>query len=171
MVNGVNIAPSISRVFLVADLPFIEHGIPPHLLFVACEALQAKGWRMRRDVLRHLNTAASAALAGQDQITVRRCAKAIEQTVNEMLHGASPDDPRDAVLVCAFWLLKLVEAGLFQDTGNTAVLAAIHIMEDAKEDDNWRMNEAWLGETAKAMLRTANLHGLYVKTLALVTVN
>jgi hypothetical protein len=171
MANGIGVAPSISRVYLAADVPLIEKGLPAHLLYLACEDLQKKGWEMRSDVLHHLNLAARAALAKQDPMTVQRCAKAIDEAAQEMLHGASPDDPRDAVLACCSWLLHLVEEGLFPDTGNSAVLAALHVMEDAREDPAWGMNAVWLSNTAKSMLRTANMRGLYAKTIDPATVH
>ena len=164
--NGFGIMTAVSMDFLPPDIPVIEQGLPATLLYRAIKDLRSKGYLMREDVNAHINTARLAAIANLSFDDKFRCIQTTSETAELMLHGARPDDARDLVLAVAFFILKLIEMGLWGDAGNTAVIASIHIMEDAKEDPEWNYNEKWVGQAASAMLFIVTNKGLYKPIIA-----
>lgn len=142
----------------------IQQALPPHMLALAAAELAKKGWRLRPDIGIHLGRAAEAAFTClTDAFSVSRVAKQVDDTALALMRDLNSDDPRDAILAVAFFVLKLVEAGLVDDVHGQAVLVSLHLMEDARAEGNeWRCNEAWLGRAAGSLLLRANLSGYFL---------
>lgn len=160
---------------LARDLTILERSVPPHMLFLMVQQCQKMGLELRADVLHHLDVAAAAPLSQLDTLSVARIAKRVDDIATGLLNDLSPDDPRDGLYACAQFILTLVDEGRLLDVNNQAVLVALLLMDDLKDerkdaDGNealWRLDEKRWIEKAKSMLRRANMQGLYTTTLKL----
>jgi hypothetical protein len=153
------------------DRAIVERALPAHMLFLMMEECQKIGYGLRADVMRHLNMAAAAPLASCDQLSVARLARRIDDAATTLLHDLSPDDPRHGLYCCATFTLLLVDEGRIEDKGNQAVLAALLLLDDVKDDRpdeegqgaGWRLQEGRWRNEAKKLLSRAVLMGVYAK--------
>ena len=154
-----------------SDKFLIQQCIPAHLLFLMLEECEKEGLEMRSDVKHKLNVATVAPVADKDPVTVRRVALHTDTVAVSLLHLLAPDDPRHGLYACAMFVLLLVAEGRLQDKGNMAVLVALMLMEDAKDDRKdtagndpiWHLEERKLRDEAKKLVRRANLSGYYLQ--------
>jgi hypothetical protein len=153
------------RKALFSDRALASLALPAHLLVTAALDVRKQGWQLRPDVFMHLDRAAAAALTdASDTMQVARVAQIVDDTAARLLRDLHANDPRDAMLAVAFFILKLVEEGLLPDAENQAVLVSLHLMADARDaGSDWHPDEAWLTSAASSMLRRANLLGYFWK--------
>lgn len=150
----------------------IELALPAHMMFLMMEECQKMGIEMRADVAHKLNVASVSPLSQLDTLSVRRTAKRIDEVARSLLHDLSPDDPRDGLYCCVQLVLKLVDEGRLTDPQNMAVLVALLLMDDIKDDRTvagdepvWRLAEARWREKSGRMLHRAILQGFYTLRL------
>ena len=153
------------------DLTVIETALPAHMMFLMMEECQKAGYELRADVMHHLNVASVAPLSRIDTFSVARLAKQIDDAARSLLRDLSPDDPRHGLYCCAQFILTLIDEGRWSDARNQAVLVALLLMDDAKNDDKdaygneavWRVEEQRWKEGAKKLLQRAMLLGFYTR--------
>ena len=152
------------------DLTTVEQALPAHLMFLMMEQVQKLGLELRADVLQHLNRAAIAPLARLDELSVARVARRIDDAARTLLHDLSPDDPRHGLYCCAMFCMTLVDEGRITDVRNQAVLVAMLLLDDIRDDSKdvlgagvvWRLQEGQWRKEAQRLLNRALLMGLYV---------
>jgi hypothetical protein len=153
----------------VRDLTAVELSLPAHMLFLMMEECQKHGYELRADVLAKLNQAAVAPLSRTNTLNVARLATQVDDNARVLLSALSPDDPRDGLFCCAQFVLKLVDEGRLNDPKNMAVLVALLLMDDVRDDRPdtngalavWRVDESRWQDAAGRMLSRAVLLGLY----------
>ncbi len=160
--------------FAAQDLTILELALPAHMMFLMMEQCQAVlNLELRADVMAKLNNASIAPLSQLDMFSVQRIAKRVDETARSLLHDLSPDDPRDGLYSCAQFVLKLVDEGRLNDPTNMAVLVAILLMDDIKDDKPdvqgqeavWRLEERRWQNAAGKLLSRAVILGLYSQPL------
>ena len=152
------------------DLTTVEQALPAHMMFLMMEQVQRLGLELRADVLLHLNRAAIAPLARLDELSVARVARRIDDSAKTLLHDLSPDDPRHGLYCCAMFCLTLVDEGRILDVRNQAVLVAMLLLDDIRDDSKdvlgagvvWRLQEGQWKKEARKLLGRAILMGFYV---------
>ena len=151
------------------DLMTVEACLPALMLFLMMEQCRKIGLELRADVMDHLNRATIAPLAKLDELSVARVARRVDESARTLLHDLSPDDPRHGLYCCAMFCMTLVDEGRFVDVQNQAVLVAMLLLDDIKDDSKdvrgdgvvWRLQEhSWKTEAGK-LLQRAILMGLY----------
>lgn len=155
------------------ELEAVQQAVPAHMMFLMMEQCQGAGLELRADVLHHLNNAAAAPLAKLDALSISRAAQRIDDVARLLLHELSPDDPRHGLYCCTQFVLTLVDEGRFSDAKNQAVLVALLLMDDVKDDRPdtdgalpvWREEQIKWEQEAKKMLRRANLLGYFLTPL------
>ena len=153
------------------DQEIVERCLPAHMLFLMIEECRKIGLELRADVARQLNVSAIAPLARVDSLSVARLARRVDDDARALLRDLSPDDPRDGLYCCATFVLTLVDEGRLADKDNMAVLVALLLLQDVKEDRPdedgaeavWRVQEARWAEEAKKLLRRVVLLGYYAR--------
>lgn len=120
--------------FRQRDLRLIRLCLPAHMMFLMLEQAMKIGWQMRADVLHKLNNAAGAPLAECDPFDVSRLAKRIDESAHALLRDLSPDDPVEGLYCCAMFAMVLVDEGYLTDRQNMAVLVALLLLSDARDD-------------------------------------
>jgi hypothetical protein len=151
------------------DVRVVEKALPAHLMFLMMEECQKIKLELRADVMVHLNRAAIAPLVRLDELSVARVARRIDETARILLRDLAPDDPRHGLYSCAMFVLVLVEEGRLTDVGNQAVLTAMLLMEDIKDERKdergqgvvWRLEEQRWKNEAKKLISRSVLMGLY----------
>jgi hypothetical protein len=108
--------------------------VPPLMLFLMLEQAKLAGMEVRADVLHRLNVASVAPLSRLDTLGVARIAKRADETARSLLHELSPDRPEFGVYCCAQFILTLIDEGRWTDPKNMAVLTALLLMDDVKDD-------------------------------------
>ena len=158
------------------DQTAVERALPGLMMFVMMEQCTKVGVEMRADVTHKLNMASAAPLAKLDTLSISRVAKRVDDTAATLLRDLTADDPREALYVCAMFALLLVEEGRLDDKTNMAVLVALLLIDDVKDeepDENgfrpvWTVNEKrWKDAAGKLMVR-ANIMGLYQRPMQLI---
>jgi hypothetical protein len=142
--------------------PIVERCVPAHLLCLAAACMQRRGWELRTDVLLHLDTAAVLPLADLPDSLIQTCASRTDRIATALLDSLASDDPRQMILACAMFNLKLVDEGLLDDPGNQAVLASLLLITEAREEPDWLLRERQTTAAAGNMLVRARLLGLYL---------
>ena len=151
------------------DQKIVETALPAHLMFLMMEECQKIGLELRADTMHHLNNAAAAPLAQLDTFSVARLAKKIDDIARSLLNDLSPDDPRHGLYCCAMFTLMLVDEGWLQDKGNMAVLVALALLDDIRNDmadvDGrsavWHLEEHKWRKAAGSMHVRAALQGVF----------
>jgi len=157
------------------DIQVVELATPAHMLLTIMEQVQARGFELRADVVKHLGNAAILPFTKLDEVGVARRVEDVAQT---LLRDLSADDPRHALYVSAMFVLMLVDKGLYADPRSQAVLVSMLLIEDIKDSRPdvdgqgpvWRLEEQKWNEEAKKLLSRANLMGLYLSDDASGTV-
>lgn len=152
------------------DLQTVEAALPAYMMALMVEEAQKKGFVLRSDVIAHLGRAAAVPLSKVDELSVSRLARQITDTATTLLTDMNPVDPRHGLYCCAMFVMTLVDEGRFLDATNQAVLVAMLLMDDVKDDRPdvdgalpvWRVEEIKWKAEAKKMLLRANLMGLYL---------
>jgi len=145
------------------DTARVELAVPAHLLVLMAHELAKQGWLLRDDVQRYLHNASVLPLAGLDELSVSRIARRIDEVSRSLLHSLSPDAPRQGLLAVASFVLVLVDEGLFDDPQNQAVLASLLLLDEAREEADWRLAETAARQAAHRFLTQARLLGLYLR--------
>lgn len=149
----------------------VERALPAQMMLAMNDMCTSRGLTvLRPDVLQKLQTAVVAPLAQLDNMSISRNAKVIDSHATTLLNDLSPDDPRDGLYCCAMFCLMLVDEGRLEDKTNMAVLVAMLLMDDVKDDRPdkqgeiapWRLDEMRWKAKAKTLIRRANLMGLYM---------
>ena len=73
-------------------------------------------------------------MAQLDPFSVSRLARRVDDVARALLEDLSPDDPRHGLYCCAMFVLLLVDEGRLFDVQNQAVLVAMLLMDDVKDD-------------------------------------
>lgn len=148
------------------ELALTEASLPAHLLYLmACE-IYKKGWQLRGDMVMNLNAAAAAPLTAvkNDPMLVAMTAARVDSVAKTLLHSLAPDDPRDGLLACAYFTLKLVDERLLADPTNNAVPISLALVEDATEEGgDWPVREQGIKKDVGVLLTRARLMGLYCR--------
>ena len=151
------------------DTQVIERCVPAHMLVLMLDEAKKAGFEIRADVMHHLNMASAAPMAQLDPFSVSRLARRVDDVARALLEDLSPDDPRHGLYCCAMFVLLLVDEGRLFDVQNQAVLVAMLLMDDVKDDKKdvngqlavWRVEEIKWKTAAKKMLHRAMLAGFY----------
>ena len=152
----------------VTERSRIELALPAHLLALMAHELRRQGWELRSDIGAYLNNAAVLPLTGLDDLRVSLLAKKIDDTAKAMLHELAPDDARQGLLAVAQFVAMLVDEAVFDDARNPAVLTALLLLDEAREDPgkdepDWAYDEARLQRLARPLLTRTRLLGLYCR--------
>lgn len=155
------------------DMTAVELALPAHLMFLMIEECKKNGLELREDVAHKLNVASVSPLSQLDTLSIARLAKLIDDLAHSILHDLSPDDPRDGLYSCAQFCLKLVDEGRFNDPQNMAVLVALLLMDDVKDDRtdqagneaHFHVQEKKWKDNAGRMMTRAVLAGYYSSPL------
>lgn len=153
------------------DETYMELCLPAHLMTLMVEQTSKKGFALRMDVAHNMNVASVAPMSELDVFSIRRIAKRVDDVANTLLHGLAPEDPRDGLYACCVFCMVLVEEGLLTDKTNQAVLVAMLLLDDLKDERPdtegqlavWKMREKKWDQEARGMLLRANLQGLYLR--------
>lgn len=159
------------------DQAAVEGALPALMMFLMMEQCKKLGIEVRADVLHNLNQAAVVPLSRLDALSVSRVAKRVDETATTLLRDLHADDPREALYVCAMFALLLVEEGRIFDKGNQAVLVALLLMEDVKDEEAdvngfrpvWLVNEKKWKSAAGKLLNRAMIMGLYMEGVMQLT--
>lgn len=151
------------------ELDAAEACLPAHMMFLMMEQCQKQGLEMRADVLHKLNVASVSPMANLDSFAARRVAQKVDDVARSLLHTLNPDDPRDGLYACAMFALHLVDEGFIRDARNQAVLVALLLMDDLKDERPdvkgqgvvWGIREQAWKKSAGAMHVRAALQGVY----------
>lgn len=151
------------------DLSGVELALPAHMMFLMMEECRKAGYELREDVQHRLNVASASPLSRLDTFSVARLAKEIDDAARALLHDLSPDDPRDGLYCCVQFALKLVDEGRLNDPKNMAVLVALLLMDDIKDERKdgagneavWHIEEKRWKDAAGRMMMRAVLQGYY----------
>lgn len=151
------------------DMTAIELALPAHLMFLMAEECSKAGLELRADVQHKLNVASVSPLSQLDTLSIARVAKQVDDLARSLLHDISPDDPRDGLYSCARFCLKLVDEGRLNDPQNMAVLVALLLMDDVRDDRKdvagneavWGLAEKRWADNAGRMMMRAVLAGYY----------
>lgn len=152
------------------ELDAVEASLPAHMMFLMMEQCQKIGLEMRADTMHRLNVAAASPFAKLDTFAARRAAQKTDDVAQSLLHTLSPDDPRDGLYASAMFALVLVDEGFIRDPKNMAVLVALLLMDDLKDDrpDDkgqgtvWHLKEREWRKAAGSMHVRAALQGVYM---------
>ena len=147
----------------VTERSRIELALPAHLLALMAHELRRQGWELRADVGTYLNNAAVLPLTGLDDLRVSLLAKKIDDMAKAMLHELAPDDARPGLLAVAQFVAMLVDEAVFEDARNPAVLTALLLLDEAREDPEWDWGEIALKRRARTLRNRASLLGLYCR--------
>ena len=153
------------------DTAVVELALPAYMMAYMVEATQKRGFILRADVIAHLGRAAVLPLTRIAEASVSLMARKITDAAAELLRELNPADPRHGLYCLAMFVLMLVDEELFPDPRNQAVLVALLLLDDVKNDKPdvngelpvWKLDEILWKTEAKKMLRCANLMGLYLK--------
>lgn len=156
--------PSMLEPSIPDELERVETALPAHLLFLMLEKVtEEKVYEFRPDILVKLNRAAIVPLSDLDPLTITRVAGRTDELARALIAGLSLDDSRLGLASSAFFILKLVDEGLFQDRTNLAVVVALLLIEDMRaEGSEWPNAEVACQLYASKMLRSARLLGCYL---------
>lgn len=151
------------------ELDAVEASLPAHMMFLMMEECQKIGLDMRADTLHRLNVAAASPFAKLETFAARRAAQKADDVARSLLTMMSPDDPRDGLYASAMFALTLVDEGFIRDPQNMAVLVALLLMDDLKDDrpDDkgqgaiWHLKEREWRKVAGNMHVRAALQGVY----------
>lgn len=155
------------------DLEVVGLCLPAHMMFLMMEQCSKSGLEMRPDVLQKLNMGAAAPLAQFDEFSVARLARKIDENAKVLLRDLSPDSLREGLYICAMFVMALVsESYLKRDRGNMAVLVALMLLDDVKDEKpdangvkaDWGLEEQRWKTGARKILSRAVLLGLYKPT-------
>lgn len=157
-------APSMLEPPLGDEQERVETALPAHLLFLMLEEVTAKGvYEFRPDIMIKLNRASIVPLRDLDPLTITRVAGRTDEIARTLINGLSLDDTRLGLASSAFFILKLVDEGLFTDRTNLAVVTALLLIEDMRaEGSEWPNAEVACQLYASKMLRSARLLGCYL---------
>lgn len=131
----------------------IERCVLATMLGSVVESLQRQGMTLRADVLKYLNTAAAAPLGALRPAEVGVHARHAVDMSDALLKSINEDDLRTVLLIVCLFIEKLVDEGLFVDVQNQAVLIAMLIVTEAKEDEG----AGWPALQDRLMMRASNL--------------
>jgi hypothetical protein len=156
---------------VLRDTAVVELALPAYMMAYMVEATQKSGFILRADVIAHLGRAAVLPLTRIAEASVSLMARKITDAAAELLRELNPDDPRHGLYCLTMFVLMLVDEELFPDPRNQAVLVALLLLDDVKNDKPdvngelpvWKLDEILWKTEAKKMLRRANLLGLYIK--------
>lgn len=140
----------------------VEDLLPAHIMSVAIDKLYEEGFEIRLDTRGYLNNAMVAVLrrhTGQEAVIASRT----DSLADDIMRPVSFNDAQTALLAASFLTLKLVEEKLFLDAGNQAVLSAMMIVADARDDENpeWTKLVPAAAQKAGQMLDECLRRGLY----------
>ena len=151
------------------NLAVIELALPAMMLFLMMEACVKMGIEARSDVMHKVNMASAVPFKAIDMLSIPAVAKQTDDFARSLLRDLNPSDPREGLYVCAMFILLLVDEGRLTDPKSMAVLAALLLIEDVKDEEPdvngfrpvWFANELkWKAEAGK-LLNRAMLQGLY----------
>ena len=153
------------------DQEAVERALPGLMMFLMMEQCQKIGLEMRADVMHRLNVASAAPFAKLDTLSVSRVAKRTDDAATTLLRDMTADDPREALYIAAMFALVLVEEGQLADKDNMAVLVALLLMDDVKNEEPdadglrpvWTAREAKWKDAAKRLMTRAMIMGLYAR--------
>ena len=150
----------------------LEKTVPAHLIQLAIEECVRQGYEFRSDIQMRLDQNIAAKVSKYaDGWQLKRIARRIDDTASACLRRLNADDAKEMLYCAAMFSLVLVDEGLLDDPANIAVLVALLLMEDAKDENKdeqgnqplYALAEARWRSKAKEMLVTAHLSGLYLK--------
>jgi hypothetical protein len=146
----------------------IEKGLLPRLLWDYLNELGGRGWEVRIDVGKHLDVAAAAAVSKLPKGLMSSVAQTIDDSARELVRDHNFDDPRIGLMACVYFILKLVEEGLYDGVRDQAVLVSL-LLADDQQDLGGELPgySQQLELTVGAMLLKCQSVGLYRKTLDL----
>jgi hypothetical protein len=119
---------------LLRDTAVVELALPAYMMAYMVEEAQKKGFILRADVIAHLGRAAVLPLTRIAEASVSLMARKITDAAATILRELNPDDPRHGLYCLAMFVLMLVDEELFSDPRNQAVLVALLLLDDVKND-------------------------------------
>ncbi len=138
MVNNVGMDFHGSKPGFLTDKKRVEKALLPYLLRVAVGVLLKRGLVIREDILIYLDRATSIPLQGLDSLSVVRLAKRVERVGAKLLRVMTVDNERAVTVAISRFILKLVEEGKIENTGDQAVLVSLLVTAEVEEDpEEW----------------------------------
>ena len=147
--------------------------LPAHMMYLMIEAAVGKGLVVRADVLHKLANASAVPLAKESMVNVSRLAKRVDDAARVLLRDLSPDNPIEGLYCCAMFVLTLVDEGYLLDRQNMAVLVALLLLADVRDQEKdaegtrpiSSLNEARWQAAGKKLLNRALIVGYYARNL------
>lgn len=144
------------------DSYILRRTVPPYLMWLGVQELRKRGETLRADVVDALDKASVAPLSGLDDLTISRLAKRTDEIATSTMREVAPDNPHDAILGAAYFILRLVNEGYIEDVGNQGVLVAMTLIEEAKDDqEGWNFNEKRVVTVADKMMWRCSMWNLF----------
>jgi hypothetical protein len=151
-----------------AERKVVEAALLSHLICEFATDLRLKGWKLRPDILMHLDRATEVAFERAPEEAKPRLAHEMQDKGEQLLRELRADDVQEALLALCFFILKLVDEGLIDDAFIQPVMVAMYLTEDAKANGTeWKWREDAVRRAVGALLVRANFLGLYVKPSAI----
>lgn len=113
----------------------VEDILPAHMMSLALDRLYAEGFEVRLDTRGYLNNSMLKSLKkcpGQELVIAHKADDAARAIMNHV----GFDDAVTAVVAISLLLVKLVDENLYLDPSNQAILSALQIVADTREDEN-----------------------------------
>lgn len=146
------------------DQLVLEAIIPAHMMFLTYEAMKAKGWEIRADVLKSLNIACVSPfsqLKNQSEWLISAIAKRADDVARILLRKINEDNERWGLLDCAAFAMLLADEKLLEPDSQS-VLVGLALMQEAEEDEEvWGYSAKSAMKVAREMLHVAQKEGMF----------
>lgn len=112
----------------------VEDLVLPHMMSLAVDKLYSEGFELRLDARGYLNNAIKVILrrhTGQELVVARKA----DDLARRIMREVDFDDAKLALLAISFFACKLVEEELYLDKDNQAVLTALMVIGDSRDDN------------------------------------
>lgn len=147
----------------------LERAIPAYMMLLMLDRCKAEGFEGRADLRHHLNVASVAPLSQTNGQGIAFMAREVERVSELLTKDLGTDTALEGLYVCAAFALLLVDEGRLADKDNQAVLCALLLLDDAKDETPdvngerpvWAIKSRQLEDAAGKLIIRANLLGFY----------
>lgn len=143
------------------DKDILLRTVPCYMMLLAVRELNRQGEKIRADMDHNLEVGSYAPMSGLDVLSVSRLAKRTDEIALNILKDVSPNNAHDMLLATSYLMARLVEEGHIKDVTSQAVLIAMALIEEAREEpEHWNYNDKTVARLANNMLTRCMIYGL-----------
>lgn len=139
----------------------VEEAVLAYMLVRAYKQAKREGWELRDDVLQSLRTAAQKPITYVGSTEITRFALSVERGGSAGLDALTGYTGLQALQAVSYFILLCVENGVVVDPRGMAVLVALTLVEEAKEDPSWYLEEHDARRRAEKIETRLRLLGLF----------